>query len=320
MKILYHPAVLGHYTGDHPESINRMDYFKDLEELHEVPDGEPYMTLIHPLEYIEKIKHHAETGKQLDGDTHASDESFTAAAAAVGITMKAMEQGDFALIRPPGHHAFADEAHGFCLFNNIAIAAQKAVNEGKKVLILDFDGHLGDGTMDIFYKTDQVFFWSLHQYPAYPGNGYANEIGEGPGKYYTMNVPLPAGSADDILWHAIEYLWPVVLQFNPDVVAVSAGFDAHQFDPMLQLRASANFYYKMGKLLGETFPGKLFAALEGGYNPEELPKCVANFVAGINGEDMPFHETGTSSGMRVWETYEMHLHVVAGAMSRHWKF
>lgn len=195
MKILYHPAVLGHETGDHPESMARMSHFTDLEELHEVPDGEPYMSLVHPQSYIDLIKHHAETGKPLDGDTQASVLSFRAAAAAVGITMMAMEQGDFALIRPPGHHAFADEAHGFCLFNNIAIAAQKAVNEGKKVLILDFDGHLGDGTMDIFYESDQVLFWSLHQYPAYPGNGYANEIGEGKGKYYTMNVPLRRAAA-----------------------------------------------------------------------------------------------------------------------------
>lgn len=320
MKILYHPAVLGHETSDHPESMARMSHFTDLEELHEVPDGEPYMSLVHPQSYIDLIKHHAETGKPLDGDTQASVLSFKAAAAAVGITMMAMEQGDFALIRPPGHHAFADEAHGFCLFNNIAIAAQKAVNEGKKVLILDFDGHLGDGTMDIFYESDQVFFWSLHQYPAYPGNGYANEIGEGRGKYYTMNVPLPAGSGDDIMWHAIEYLWPVVEQFNPDLVAVSAGFDAHQFDPMLQLNASANFYYKIGTLLGQKFKGRLFAALEGGYNPEELPLCVSNFVAGINGDPMPYEEVRTSSGLRVWETYEMHLHIVAGAMSRHWKF
>jgi acetoin utilization deacetylase AcuC-like enzyme len=320
MKLLYHPDVLRHRTGQHPESIHRLDHFEGLEPLSEAPDGSPYFELVHSFDYIEKVRLYCETEQALDNDTLTSIHSFDAVKTAVGVTIKAMEQNDFALIRPPGHHAYREEGRGFCLFNNVAIAAQKAVNEGKRVLILDFDGHLGDGTMDIFLESDQVFFWSLHQYPAYPGHGYANEIGTGAGKYYTMNTPLPPGSGDDIWWHAINYLWPVVHQFEPDLVAVSAGFDAHQFDPLLQLNATGHFYHKIGQLLGKTFEGRLFAALEGGYNTEELPKCVANFVAGVNQEAMPFPEPTTTSGLRIWETYEMHLHTVAGAMSKHWKF
>ncbi|MBK8969047.1 MAG: hypothetical protein IPM36_20710 [Lewinellaceae bacterium] len=138
------------------------------------------------------------------------------ATAAVGATVLAMERGDFALVRPPGHHAYRAEAHGFCLFNNIAIAAQKAVDAGKRVLILDFDGHLGDGTMDIFYRSDQVLYWSLHQYPAYPGNGSPIEIGAGAGLGFTINCPLPAGSGDDIFRHAVEYMLPAAgEQFQP---------------------------------------------------------------------------------------------------------
>ncbi len=231
-----------------------------------------------------------------------------------------MERGDFALVRPPGHHAYRDEAHGFCLFNNVAVAAQKAVTEGKRVLIFDFDGHLGDGTMDIFYYTDQVMYWSLHQYPAYPGNGAANEIGAGPGKGFTINCPLPSGSGDDIFRHAVEYMLPAAIQFQPDVVAISAGFDAHQFDPLLQLRATGNFFHWVGKTLQETFPGKLFATLEGGYNLEELPGCVYNFIAGVNGEPMPHPETTTTSGLRTWETYELYLHQAAGLLMKYWKF
>lgn len=320
MKIISHPVFLEHDNGTHPENRKRLLAFGDLTpELH-LPDGEQYLELVHPREYVDLVRKHCENSQNLDGDTVVSPGSFKAATSGVGATILAMERGDFALSRPPGHHAYAEEAHGFCLFNNVAVAAQMAVNQGKKVLIFDFDGHLGDGTMDIFYHSDQVLYWSMHQYPAYPGNGAAHEIGAGKGKGFTFNVPLPAGSGDDIFMHAVEYMLPAIERFNPDVVAISAGFDAHQFDPLLQLRASGHFYYKIGKLLTATFPGKIFGVLEGGYDTEELPKLVHNFIAGINGEPMPFHEAGTSSGMRVWETYELHLHLAASYLMKYWKF
>lgn len=320
MKRLYHDNILLHETGSHPESGRRFAHFEHLQPLAEAPDGTEYISLVHPQSYIDDIRHHCEHGLELDGDTKVSHGSYKAAVTAVGLTLMAMEQRDFAIVRPPGHHAFREEAHGFCLFNNVAIAAQKAVNEGKKVLILDFDGHLGDGTMDIFYESHDVLFWSLHQYPAYPGNGSASEIGAGKGKGYTVNVPIPPGAGDDVFMHAIEYMLPIATQFQPDIVAVSAGFDAHQFEPLLELRATANFYYKIGKLLTESFPGKVFAVLEGGYNAEELPLCMHNFIAGVNLEPMPHQEVGTTTGLRIWETYEMHLHTAAGMLSKFWKF
>lgn len=320
MKIRYHNAVLRHNTGLHPESASRIEAFGPLAADPADWEAEAWLPLAHDTAYIERVRAHSASGLPFDADTIVSRGSFDAACAAVELTIRAMETGDFALVRPPGHHAYRNEARGFCLFNNIAIAAAKAVAAGKRVLILDFDGHLGDGTMSIFYESDQVFYWSLHQYPAYPGHGAANETGVGAGKGYTLNVPLPPGAADDIMLHAIDYLWGIAEQFKPDVVAVSAGFDAHYADPLLQLNASDTFYYKTALRLRESFGGKIFAALEGGYNTKQLPRSVRNFIAGVNGEKMAFPETGMSSGLRAWETYEMNLHYAASLMAAHWKF
>jgi acetoin utilization deacetylase AcuC-like enzyme len=318
MKLIYDPVFLEHDTGMHPENRKRIEAFAKIPPI-QAPNGEQYLELIHTPGYIENVKRACAAGLHLDPDTMTSPGSYEAAIRAVGATIMAAEQGDFALARPPGHHAYPEKASGFCLFNNVSIAAEYLARQGKKVLICDFDGHLGDGTSAIFYKSPQVMYWSLHQFPAFPGHGWTNEIGEGPGRGYTLMAPLPPGSGDDIFMNAFESFLPIAEQFAPDVVAVSAGFDAHQYDLLLELRTTAGTYYRMGALLRERF-SHIFATLEGGYNIEELPKCVDNFVSGINGAPMPHKEKPTETSMQIWQHYELNLQSAMLHLHSHWKF
>jgi acetoin utilization deacetylase AcuC-like enzyme len=210
--------------------------------------------------------------------------SFEAACSAVGLSVLAAEKGDFAVVRPPGHHAKEDRADGFCLFNNMAIATQKLVNEGKKVFILDIDGHHGDGTQEIFYGSDRVLFCSVHQQYAYPWSGQADETGEGKGLGYTMNFPLPANSGDSQLMEAVDLAIARAKKFKPDAVGVSAGFDGYKEDRFLDLRYTLDGYYQVGKKLSESF-GPIFAVLEGGYHLD-IPACTEHFIKGINRQEL----------------------------------
>jgi acetoin utilization deacetylase AcuC-like enzyme len=318
MKLLYHPVFLQHDTGMHPENPKRLKGFNALKTT-EIIDGRPFLELVHTPRHIERIQQAYLSSSHLDPDTIITKDSYSTALKAVGATIMASQTHDFALVRPPGHHAYPNHSSGFCLFNNIAIATQRLVNEGKRVLLFDFDGHLGDGTSRIFYYTDQVLYWSIHQYPAFPGHGFINEIGESKGAGFTINVPVPPYSGDDIFMDAVDTILPVVEQFQPDVVAVSAGFDAYVYDILLDLNVSVNTFYKIGARLRDRFTN-IFATLEGGYNIEALPKCVYNFLAGINGEKMPYEEKEIASSRSVWEEYEIRLHTLIRNLQPYWKF
>ena len=318
MKLIYNPIFLEHDTGMHPENKKRLSSLGEL-PVTELENGEKYLELVHTPEYIKKIKDlSAKGGGHSDADTIVSEGSYEAAIYAVGATIMASKNGDFALTRPPGHHAHQDHSSGFCLFNNIAIAAQYHANQGKRVLIIDIDGHLGCSTEKFFYDSNKVLYWSLHQYPAFPGGGDADEIGEGEGKGYTINVPLPPGIGDDIFMDAFESFLPAAKEFNPDIVGISAGFDSHHFDLLLDQRLTVNTYYKIGKIISANFKN-VFATLEGGYNIEIFPRCLYNFLDGINNDKMRYTERHTDSLIQTFYEYEGRKALTMQLLKKYWK-
>lgn len=317
MKILYDPVFLEHETGTHPENKKRLLAFENL-PITNIPSAETYLPLYHTKEYIERVRRACTKNEYLDPDTIASPGTYNAAVHAVGAAVVASDSHDFALVRPPGHHAHPDHSSGFCVFNNIAIAVQNLVNEGKRVMIFDVDGHLGDGTEQFFYKTNKVLYWSIHEENVFPGGGSVEEIGEGEGKGYTINIPLPPGSGDDAFLAGYDAVLPIAKQFAPDVLAVSAGFDGFHADPLLHLRYSLGLYFEIGKRLNGAFPS-IFAVLEGGYNTEFLPKMVENFIAGVNGAPQPHAELATDSPILVLETLEDRLRNLKAALAPYWK-
>jgi acetoin utilization deacetylase AcuC-like enzyme len=277
MNILFNSKFLKHNPGSFAEGSYRIEDFASRGD--EVDsNGESYVTLVHSESHLNMVRD-ACNGNQVLAEVYLSPESYRAACSAVGLTVMASEQGGFAVVRPPGHHAKYERADGFCLFNNIAIAAQKLVNEGKKVFILDIDGHHGDGTQGIFYDSNQVLFCSIHQQFAYPWTGTSDEIGEGEGMGFTMNFPLPAGSGDEELLYSVDAAIEMAKKFKPDVVGVSAGFDGYAEDRLLGLNYTLDGYHQVGKKLGDSFD-HIFAVLEGGYHLD-IKLCVEQFIKGV---------------------------------------
>lgn len=277
MKPLFNRIFLDHNIDSPFEGKYRLEGFSDLDTTEF--DGEPYLKLVHAEEYIAKIQLACENSEVL-AEIDLNPISYKSACQAVGLSIKAAENGDFAVIRPPGHHAHRDKASGFCLFNNVAIATQMLVNQGKKVFILDIDGHHGDGTQSIFYDNKQVFFCSIHQQNTYPFTGTFLEIGKGDGLGCTLNIPIPEKSGEKEFLKAIDKAITTAQRFKPDVIAVSAGFDGYRKDRLLSLNFTLHAYYECGYKLRKAFKN-VFAVLEGGYHPD-LKECVDIFIEGVN--------------------------------------
>lgn len=294
-----HADCLEHLAGPrHPERPERLHAVwagvqlagvgEAIEMLEPRPAALADMQLVHPADYLARIEGIcAAGGGQLDPDTWAAAGSWRAATLAAGAGLTAIDalragraSSAFCAVRPPGHHATSNESMGFCLVNNVAVAAAALAAAGERVLVFDFDAHHGNGTQAIFYHDPQVMFVSLHQWPLYPGTGRHSEVGEGAARGGTLNIPLPAGTTGDVYLYAFdELVAPVVTRFAPTWVLVSAGFDAHRDDPITELGLTAGDYGPLVRRVLSLVPaGHRLVMLEGGYDLAALSNSAATVL------------------------------------------
>jgi acetoin utilization deacetylase AcuC-like enzyme len=297
---IYSETYLKHDTGkSHPERKERLTAIVEhlnrtglMEELIQVPIRLPTrqeIALVHPESYIDQLQRDIEGGATyLDPDTRVSPESYEVALQAVGGVLTAVDQvlqgqvhTAFCAVRPPGHHAEPNRAMGFCLFNNVAIAARYAQHTYnlEKILIIDWDVHHGNGTQDIFYEDPTVFYFSIHQYPWYPGTGGSEERGAGKGKGFTLNIPVPAGTGDQEYISVFNsILRKQALAYAPDLILISAGFDAHRDDPLSHTRVTTEGFRSLSEIVSqiaqEKCDSRIVSVLEGGYNLQALAESV----------------------------------------------
>jgi acetoin utilization deacetylase AcuC-like enzyme len=300
-----------HTLAGHPENEARLQHFQrrifDLypdqtESIAPQPISLSHLAAVHPPHYLDRLQSWCQHGPAYvdPAPTYVTPASYQAALLAAGGTLQVLEavlsgpaDHGFALIRPPGHHATQDQAMGFCLLNNIALTARRAQALGRqRVMIVDFDVHHGNGTQDIFEQDPDIFYLSTHQFGIYPGSGDWRERGNGEGLGKTMNIPLPSGVGDAGFSSIFERLIsPAARAFEPALLLVSAGFDAHWRDPLAGLTLTEAGYYRMAAglkdLARELCDGHIVFVLEGGYDPSALAGSVEAVFRALLGEPAP---------------------------------
>jgi acetoin utilization deacetylase AcuC-like enzyme len=298
---VYDDEYLKHDTGpEHPERperlraivrhLNQNGMLKNLRQLHPVSASLDWIQKAHAPSYIQMIERRCLAGETVldSGDTHVCRESYGIALLAAGGVLRAVDEvieGDakrvFCAVRPPGHHAETHSVMGFCLFNNVAIGvryAQQKYGIGR-IAILDWDVHHGNGTQEIFWSDPSVLYISTHQYPLWPGTGASNEVGEGAGEGYTLNCPMRPGSGEHEFLEAFhDRIMPALHKFRPELLMISAGFDAHRDDPLANIDLTEQSFAAMTQFSAEIASkycdGKIVSVLEGGYNLNALARSV----------------------------------------------
>jgi acetoin utilization deacetylase AcuC-like enzyme len=289
----------------HPEKPERAHVFdvvatdfsrKGGRVVEPVPATREQLARVHSDVHLDRIAGTAGKPSMLDADTFTSPESYEIALLAAGAALQAAEHAlatgepALALVRPPGHHAERDKAMGFCLYNNVAVAAAQALASGlERVAVVDIDVHHGNGTQSMFYADPRVLYISSHQFPFYPGTGAANETGQGDGRGFTVNIPLEAGATDadyDLVYRSVVF--PVLEQFAPQLTVISAGFDAHEADPLASMRMTAAGYgriiYRLKNAVQTS--GALALVTEGGYDLPALRECLEVAIGVIESDHL----------------------------------
>ena len=305
----------GHEESGHPERPDRLSAAlagvadlhlgDDLVEVEVRSATRAQLARVHETSYLDELGAFCyEGGGDIDQDTYATFDSWRIAQSAAGAGLAVIDElrrrGDgvgFVAARPPGHHATRDRAMGFCLLNNVAVAAAELTASGERVLIVDWDVHHGNGTQSIFWNDPHVLYVSTHQWPLFPGSGGAREIGGFDALGRTINIPLPAGATGDVIERAYEEIAaPVVADFSPTWTLVSAGFDAHREDPMADLALSSGDFAALGRIVARTpaSPGRLALFLEGGYDLAALRESVTATLAATLGVER--HDEERTSG------------------------